>query len=172
MTVHNFIEQLEYSETASDEKFWSAVYVKAFPNMVAHTLCSGDTKSQRMGIDRAIILANGKTLYIDEKKRKKVYNDILLEFESVSTTGAPGWIEKDLMIDYLAYAFMPTQKVYLYPWPFLRRAWIHYKDVWMKEYEVKEAKNEGYITKSLAVPISTINKAVSTAMIIQLEEQS
>jgi len=168
MTIHNFREQLNYSEVASDELFWLEVYRKAFPNMVASALCSGDTISQRMGIDRAIILANGKTLYIDEKKRKEVWTDILLEFVSVDTSGAPGWIEKDLAIDYLAYAFMPTKKVYFFPWPFLRRAWLHYKNEWLSKYKIVVANNEGYKTKSVAIPIETLRNAVYKATIIQV----
>lgn len=168
LVIHDFRERLAYSEAASDELFWDAIYRKAFPNMVSHMTASGNTQSQRMGIDRVILLANGKTLFIDEKKREREYSDILLEYVSVSTTGAPGWIEKDLSIDYLAYAFMPTKRVYLYPWEMLRRAWTNYSQTWRDEYQIVEAKNVGYSTFSVAVPIPVLNKAVSTACIIQL----
>lgn len=165
---HNFKQSLEYSESASDEPFWDSVYRKAFPNLVNQMLASGDTISQRMGIDRVIILDNGKVLMIDEKKRAEVYQDILLEYLSVSTTGAPGWIEKDLAIDFLAYAFMPIKRVYLFPWPLLRRAWIHYREDWIKTYRKVTAHNNGYDTLSVAIPIHVLVKAVSNASIIQL----
>ena len=166
--VHGFRERLQWSEDASDEPFWDAIYEKAFPNMVWHQACTGNTEGQHRGVDRLVYFANDKVLRIDEKKRQAVYDDILLEYLSVDTTGAPGWIEKDLAIDYLAYAFMPTQRVYLFDWPMLRRAWQHYGEGWKAEYPHIEAQNNGYKTHGVAVPIPVLRDAVSLARIIQL----
>lgn len=166
--IHNFDDDLAFSEVASCEAFWDAVYRKAFPNLVSHMPCPGDFASQRMGIDRIILLSNGKTLAIDEKKRREVYDDVLLEYVSADTTGAPGWIEKDLAIDYLAYAFMPTQRVYLYPWPQLRRAWLHHKEDWLRRHKTVSADNGSYRTLSVAVPLNDLRSAVWSALVIQL----
>ncbi len=168
IAVHDFEEQLEFSEAASDEPFWDAVYQKAFPDMVGQFACKGNNTGQRLGIDRVVQLASGKTLYIDEKKRRKVYDDILLEYISVDTTGALGWMEKDLSIDYLAYAFMPTGRVYLFPWEILRRAWRLYKADWMDKYRKVPAQNPGYRTWSVAVPIKVLRQAVSSASSVQV----
>ena len=170
-SVHDFNSCLVWSEKASHEPFWDAVYRKAFPNMVNHMLCSGDVESQRQGIDRSILLSSGKTLYIDEKKRKEVWDDVLLEYISVDTTGAPGWMEKDLAIDYLAYAFMPTRQCHLFPWPLLRRAWLQFGSAWKSKYKCIPAKNNGYTTWSVAVPINVLRKAVSTAAIIDVSAE-
>jgi len=167
LATHDFQGQLAFSEKASDEPFWDKVYRKAFPSMVNHMLASGDVKSQRMGIDRVVLLSSGKTLYIDEKKRKEVYDDILLEHISVDTTGSPGWMDKDLAIDYLAYAFMPTRKVYLFPWDMLRRAWLHYRREWIGKYPEIIANNGSYKTVSVAVPIGVLRSAVSNATVIE-----
>ena len=169
--IHDFNQQLTWSEEQSCEPFWSAVYKKAFPTMVNHMLGSGDTKSQRMGIDRVILLSNGKTLHIDEKKRREVYSDILLEFVSVDTTGAPGWIEKDLSIDYLAYAFMPTKRCFLFDWLMLRRAWQAFGERWKNEHRIVPAQNKGYKTFSVAVPIPVLQQAVRTAAIIDVSQE-
>lgn len=169
--IHNFNERLAWSERGSGEPFWDAVYRKAFPNLVNHMQCLGNTASQRMGIDRVIHLSNGKCLYVDEKKRDKVYSDILLEYVSVDTTDAPGWMEKDLAIDYLAYAFMPTRVCYLFPWPMLRRAWLAFKVQWKAKYEHKPGKNANYTTWSVAVPIDVVCRAVSTASIIDVSSE-
>ena len=166
--IHNFDERLQWSEAQSDEPFWDAVYRKAFPNLVNHMLGSGDTESQRKGIDRVILLANGKTLYVDEKKRGKMYDDILLEFLSVDTTGAVGWIEKDLQIDYLAYAFMPNRCVYLFDWQMLRRAWIENGESWKQKYKIIKAQNKNYTTHSVAVPIKTLLVSLVKATIIEV----
>lgn len=176
--IHDFRDQLAYSEQASYEPFWNAVYRKAFPNMINHMMCPGDTRSQRMGIDRVLFLANGMTIAIDEKKRKEVYTDVLLEYLSVDATGAPGWINKDLAIDYLAYAFMPTKKCYLFPWQILRRSWVRYGDEWIEKGKQRKdgfkhvcAKNNGYMTHSVAVPIDVLQKTLSIAAIIDVNAE-
>ena len=166
--MNKFRRDLEYSILASDASFWDRIYIKAFPNMVGNMVCSGLNKSQLAGIDRVIHLSSGRTIYIDEKKRRAEYDDILLEFISVDTTGAPGWIEKDLSIDYLAYAFMQSQRVYLFDWLMLRRAWIRYKQDWKKQYKTIVAVNQGYKTYSLAVPTNILMQSIKTASIIQL----
>lgn len=169
--VHNFNERLNFSERASDELFWLEIYKKAFPNMVNAMPCPGDTISQRAGIDRVILLSSGKLITIDEKKREEVWDDILLEYVSVDTNGTPGWIEKDLIIDYLAYAFMPNKTVYLLPWDLLRRAWLFYKPSWMAKYKKVSAQNNGYKTLSLAIPIAVLLNSIKTASIITLPEE-
>lgn len=166
--IHDFATDLEFSNEASEEAFWDAVYRKAFPNLVNHMPCPGDFASQRMGIDRIILLSNGKTLAIDEKKRREVYDDVLLEYVSADTVNTPGWIEKDLAIDYLAYAFMPIQTVYLYPWPQLRRAWLHNKPDWLRTYKTISANNGSYRTLSVAVPLNDLRRAVWSALVIKL----
>lgn len=166
--MHNFNERLAWSEQASSEPFWDAVYRKAFPNLANHMQCKGNTTSQHMGIDRVIHLTNGKTLHVDEKKREKDYGDILLEYISVDRTGAPGWMEKDLAIDYLAYAVMPCHRCYLFPWLMLRRAWLNFRDEWVGKYKTCPAPNGTYKTLSVAVPTDVLLKAVKTASVINV----
>lgn len=167
---HRFQEQLDWSEAASAEPFWEAVYRQAFPNLVSLMPCPGDFESQRLGIDRVILLSNGQLLKIDEKKRRKDYRDVLLEWQSNDATGAPGWIEKDLAIDYLAYAIMPTLTCYLFPWTMLRRAWEQNKLNWWAEAGLETrpvgqfaAQNVGYATWSLSMPIGRVYQAVANA---------
>ncbi len=166
--VNDFSADLRFSQQSSDETFWDAVYRKAFPDLVCHMTTVGKSQAQHLGIDRVITLASGKTLYIDEKKRRGSWSDILLEYVSADTTRSPGWMEKQLQIDYLAYAFMDTQRVYLYPWQLLRRAWLHYKDQWLSQYKTIEAVNRNYKTLSVAVPITELRRAVAKSMIVQL----
>lgn len=166
--IHDFRERLEYGERSGHEPFWDAVYRKAFPNLVCHMTTGRDNKAQRIGVDRVLLLDNGRTLYIDEKKREKDYPDILLEFLSNDRTNAPGWIEKDLALDFLAYAFMSSKTVHLFPWLMLRRAWRHYRDEWLLKYPEVKAQNKTYATFSVAVPTKVLRQAVSLAAVIQL----
>lgn len=168
--IHDFPEQLAFSEKASAEPFWEAVYKRAFPNMVNCMQCKGNTKGQRRGVDRLVYLSNDDIIRIDEKKRKTVWNDFCLEYISVDKTNAPGWMEKDLAIDYIAYCYMPKKLVYLLPWPFLKRAWEHYKEDWKKTYKRIEAENKGYFTISVAVPRQVVLNAITLAIRIQLPQ--
>lgn len=167
--IHDFRERLAWSEAGGDEPFWRAVYAKAFPDMVNCMPCPGDTVSQRMGIDRVVLLSSGKTISIDEKKRARTYDDILLEYVANDVTGAPGWIEKPLAIDYLAYAFMPTQECFLFPWDLLQRAWLQYKPAWLATYGTRRAPNRGYGTLNVPVPRRVLRAAVARASWIVLE---
>lgn len=173
MTIipHDFQKSLKFSEKASHEPFWDAVYRKAFPGMVNHMLCSGDVPTQRMGVDRLIYLNNNRELRVDEKKRLRAYPDILLEYISNDRDGAPGWMEKNLVIDYLAYAFMPTQRVYMYDWLTLRRAWVANAVAWKKRYKPVIAQNVGYKTLSVPVPIGVLQKAMYEATCIDVKVQ-
>jgi len=165
---NDFKTDLAYSELSSEEEFWDAVYRKAFPSMVNHMACLGDTESQRMGIDRVIILANGLTLKVDEKKRRKEYKDILLEFISNDQTRAPGWIEKNLAINYIAYAFMESRRVYLLDWQLLKRTWLRFGEEWKARFEIIRAENKNYTTLSVAVPIGELLTRIRTAVIIDV----
>lgn len=168
--IHRFDQSLQISEAGGLEPFWDQVYRKHFPTLVACVPLRGDTAAQRQGKDRAIHLANGSVLYIDEKIRpnRRDDRDILLEYLSNDRTGAPGWIEQDKAIDYLAYAFVARKRVYIFPWLQLRRAWCHYKSIWQADYAPIPARNPTYTTYSTPVPTDILRKAVSTAAIIQL----
>lgn len=172
----DFRHDLEYSNAQSDLPFWERFYRQAFPTAIEIIDCAKDMACQRVGIDRKIKLAVGQILKIDEKKRRKDYGDILLEYISVDTTGALGWIEKDLGIDYIAYACMESLRVYLLPFPLLRLAWTEYSDCW-KEYG-KERKNgfricptdnPGYRTWSVAVPTDILYNAIVEAAQVKVD---
>jgi len=165
--IHDFNERLIYSFKSSDEDFWEKVYRKLFPTMTSMTL-ETDLDMQRQGVDRLVFVESGRFYTIDEKKRSKEYNDILLEYISVDTTGALGWIEKSLRIDFLAYAFMQSKKCYVFPFPLLQKAWREHKEEWMEEYPKITAENVGYNTHSLAIPKKILFSAVCNASIINI----
>lgn len=175
--VHDFEEQKRFAETVRVEAFWQDVYRRAFPDMTGCHLNDRDNGAQRSGVDRLIVLRSTKVLRIDEKVRKETRDDILLEYLSNDRTGAPGWIEKDLTIDYLAYAMLPALRCYLFPWQMLRRAWLFHKERWLDMGRRRvagfscppPARNRGYSTHSVCVPISTLRETVSTAHVIQLD---
>lgn len=167
--MNDFNECLKLSEDNKTDTFWTNVYNIAFPNMTNNmTGYKGKCQSQEYGVDRIIYLENGKTITIDEKVRRDVYPDIALEYVSNDTTQSLGWMEKDLSIDYLAYAFLPTKTVYLWDWRILKLAWNKNKDKWKKEYFISRAKNQYYTTLSVCVPIATLQQECQECSVIKL----
>lgn len=132
-----------------------------------------DGWAQRGGIDRVVVLASGKTLTVDEKVRDKDWNDFLWEYLSDRDRGIPGWCDKDLACDYIAYAFVPSKRCFLLPAQQLRRAWAENGVAWITYanrgetgYRIVDANNGRYFTRSVAVPLRETFKAIREAMIV------
>lgn len=168
---HDFRECLEWSAIQSDEPFWDQVYRKAFPDMVGwiNTASAGNSPIQEHGIDRIIVLKSDRHLYIDEKKSSRSYNSFFLEYISNDRIQSPGWMEKPLRIDFLAYAFMPDQRVYLLQWDMLQRAWRNFRREWLSTYPTRKVPNKTYHTWGVCVPISVVRAAISRAGIIDVQ---
>lgn len=168
--LNDFNTDLEFSAQASDEFFWEAVYRKAFPDFMSMLLCDKNCQGQHLGIDRLIYLRTGKTLAIDEKKRREKWDDVLIEYQHVFDNGDVkiGWINKELIIDYLAYAFMPTKTVLLYDWQILKKAWEENKTEWIEKYNPVKAKNKNYVTYSIPVPFKELHRQISICRVIKV----
>ena len=148
-----FTNDLVYSFSKQD--FWTLVYKKAFPVMLKTEDMSKDKTAQAKGIDTIIHLPFGGRLYIDEKLRRGNYTDILLEYISNDKTNSRGWVEKELCIDFIAYAFEIKKTVYFLPFKELQKLWLDNKVNWLEKYKPpKIAKNQYYNTINLAVPLA------------------
>lgn len=171
---HDFSESLAYSHAQADAPWWRQVYQTAFPDIVSAECVRRDGWAQRGGIDRVIVRACGKTHYVDEKVRKRDSQDILLEYLSDQARRRPGWVEKDLACDFIAYAFVPSQRCFLLPFETLRRAWRMNGSLWIclglaesDGFKCVAAHNKGWVTRSVAVPIPTLFHALNDAMLIR-----
>lgn len=171
LDYHDFHECLKRSAIQSDEPFWAQVYRKAFPDMVGwiNTASAGKSPIQEHGIDRIIVLKSDRHLYIDEKKSSRSYNSFFLEYISNDRIQSPGWMEKPLRIDFLAYAFMPDQRVYLMQWDMLQIAWRRMRRKWLEIYPRRKARNKTYNTLGVCVPISDVIDAMARAGIIDVQ---
>jgi len=127
--IHDFGDQLRWSQDMSLEPSWVAFYRRLWPEMVAAIRVDMNGMLQHSGVDRIILLSNGKQITIDEKKRKTWYGDILLEEWSV-WRGTPdnsivGWtLDRRKQCDYIAYAVIPAKRCWLLPFELLRQAMI------------------------------------------------
>jgi hypothetical protein len=188
VTIHDFDSSLAYSHGQADSPWWQTVYRRAFPDHVALVDLRHDGWHQRAGRDRAVVLSSGQTIYVDEKVRRKSYDDIAVEIWSVypkrgfapypAVAGAtPGWARKAMGCDWLAYAFEPARTCYLFPFLGVRAALEKHRSLWAANATKGEvgfrwvvADNERYNTVSIAVPIWILNEAIHEAMTITWEE--
>jgi hypothetical protein len=159
--MNDFAKDLEYSHACEDEVCWRQIYQAAFPTMLAMPNHREDGQHQRNGIDRSIILSNSKQLLIDEKARRiKDTGDIMLEYISNDRTNTPGWVEKSILADYIAYAFIPSGTAYLFPVVQLQGAWAKKRDEWIARYGTRKAQNAGYWTHNCPVPTNALFQSI------------
>lgn len=173
VTIHRFQESLAKSKAQEDAPWWPRVYAKAFPGYEGAVSVRRDGWAQRGGIDRVITLDSGKTVTVDEKVRDRSWPDIALERWSSKEHRKPGWIQKDLACDFIAYAFIPDERCYLFPFLQLRRAWLTHGRDWCVKAEsgaegfsLIHARNEGYTTESVGVPIPKLLCALRESQIV------
>ena len=176
-TTHNFKDSLEKSKAQESATFWEPVYRQAFPGFSQMMSVRCDGWAQRGGIDRVVLLSSGKSINIDEKVRYKSYGDIILERWSSREKKTPGWIQKNLATDYIAYAFVPDRRCYLLPFIQLRAAWVKCGRGWIDDaennrngFKVVLAKNPGYTTESIAIPIPELMAEMHRASVITWSE--
>jgi len=165
--VHDFHASLARSEAWSNETWWLDLYRRAFPSMVSAVCVRADGWAQRGGIDRVITLASGRVYTVDEKVREREWPDILLEQWSDEAKRSPGWVQKPLACDFIAYAFAPSRRCYLLPVAPLQRAWRLHGRQWVERYGQRSARNVGYVSTSVPVPIEVLLKAMTDAMVLK-----
>lgn len=164
MRVHEFQQSLKLSHRYANAPWWEEVYRAAFPAFSSMVCVRADGWAQRGGIDRVITLSSGKTISVDEKVRTEDWPDFALERWSDRARQTPGWVQKDLACDFIAYAFIPSQTCYLLPFLQLRRAWIEFGKKWIEQYPIIHARNPNYETESVCVPIEVVLDALVDAM--------
>jgi len=160
--IHDFHTDLEYSVNLCDDERLDNFYKQAFPLAVKVEFCS-DLSEQLKGIDKIIYFQNGNSITVDEKKRRKDYGDILLELWKNKKHRKPGWLFYS-QCDYIVYAVLEANKIYLLPTVLLQMAWKANREQWLSRYMKKEALNDGYITVNIAIPTEILLNAVLKEM--------
>lgn len=164
--VHDFATSLALSQDYADAPWWMDIYRRAFPTLISAVSVRDDGWAQRGGIDRVLTLACGRVYTVDEKVRTNDWPDILLEQWSDERRRVPGWVQKPLACDFIAYAFAPSRRCYLMPVALLQRAWRLNGRRWINQYGQRRAVNPGYVSANVAVPISTLTQSMVEAMLV------
>lgn len=165
--THDFATSLALSNEYADAPWWFDIYRRAFPTLLSAVSVRSDGWAQRGGIDRVLTLGCGRTYTVDEKVRANDWPDILLEQWSDEARRSPGWVQKPLACDFIAYAFAPSRKCYLLPVAPLQRAWRLQGRRWVNDYGQRRARNVGYVSTSVPVPIEALLPAMADAMLVR-----
>ncbi len=160
--MNEFKTDLKYSLDQRECEWFDNFYHRVFPGIKDIEVVE-DLVRQRKGIDKVISFNSGYQVTIDEKKRRKDYGDILIEIWSNYEKGKRGWLYYS-ECDYIVYAIMPTQTVYLLPVLLLKRAWYKNGDRWTDTYGTREAINPGYTTVNVPVEIDQLLGAIAEEM--------
>jgi hypothetical protein len=168
--VHVFRESLARGENARMQTFWDEAYRIHFPTVQGVERFT-NMKDQRNGRDTRLTLAGGEIIHVQEKTRpdRRVDTDIALEFAHQGPRyNKPGWVELDLQIHYLAYAFAALRRVYFLPWHQLRLAWLKHGNYWKATHFIAKAPNSGYTTFSVCVPTKELRGAIARMALVEL----
>ena len=160
--LNNFHNDLEYSMELRDDERLDDFYKAAFPMLERIEFCS-EISMQQKGIDKIIYFSNGNAISIDEKKRRKDYGDILLEIWKNKEQKKPGWLFYS-QCDYIVYAILGANKIYLLPVLLLQMAWKNNGKEWLGKYDLKIANNGSYDTVNIAIPTDVLLNAISNEM--------
>jgi hypothetical protein len=159
--VHDFKKELDYSMLASHEPAWLEFYYRLWPNLVRVVRNDKGEVWQRWGLDRLLFLPAGHQLWIDEKKRKKDYGDVLIEEWNVGRYGSGGvyhgekmgWsLDKTKRCHFVAYAVPVAAKCYLLPFELLRITCEENLGRWKSAGNYpQDSRNNGYVTRNCPV---------------------
>jgi len=128
---------------------------------------SFDREKQKQGIDAGcdlVCLITGKRNFItwDYKFRFKPFNDFLAETVSVDYNNTPGWaVDPNKKNKLIININMETKQVIVVSRKELRDAIIGNKFSNIKE---QKSRNEGYNTKFIAIPITTLQQYCPTTL--------
>jgi hypothetical protein len=133
VTVRDFEEDLRVARVVVP--FWRDVYDAVYQCPWTWIRNDGDNAENRAGVDCMVILADDTRYTFDEKTRYQYYKqDIALEHRHEYDDGhvAPGWVEKSLVCDAIAYGWLSRGEAYLLEWSTLRDAWNENKARWLE----------------------------------------
>ena len=159
--LHNFVEDLEWSESMENWSFYLLCLSKFFPNEGADWERITDLVRQYQGGD--INLAGVGQI----KARRCFYGDQLIEYAHLYHNGniTDGWAMKQQSTDWLMYC-TPARRsnrlsqATLYDWLILQTLCISHKTEWLREYGLTPARNPAYDMQNAGVPLGLLEEAV------------
>jgi len=157
MNYKDFNIDLEYSLEEQDNEIFDNFYHRVFPKL-QNIVFVKSKELQLKGYDKILTFENGKEIFIDEKKRRNDWKDILLEIWSNYEAKKKGWFITS-EADYIVYAFMQSKKVYLLPL-LIMRVWAKKHWNYFCMFSTISSKNKYYTTISKAIPTEILLEGI------------
>ena len=178
--MHDFRASVAISDHIADAEWWESLYRAAFGPRYRHSrkvTFEAEPLFQRQGLDRMVYLDGGggteKLVLVEEKVRRQLWTDVLLEIWSDKARKHPGWAKKPLHCDYIVYAFPTAKRAYLIPFLLMQNAlrenyheWLRLAQGGIEGFGLVEAQNKGYVTQSLAVPLDALLAAMASVSMV------
>lgn len=148
--------------------------VKKNGGILLSTILEKGKEYQYQGIDRRLVIRKDNETYylkVEEKIRRKFYNDFLFEIisndtENINSIKNIGWIKKDLSCDLISFYFIEKDKCYIFNWNVFKKTYELYGAEWIKlainnekGFRLVYAINKTYKSHNLIVPKDIFIKA-------------
>lgn len=162
--IRNFKEDLEMTENEDLDNLMNNFYLSKVKNISKVKKVNYDKypNLQKLGVDRVVLLKNGKKLLIEEKFRFNVYNDIFIETHS--SDNKLGWIKKESRTDILVYYIIPLNTIYVFDFRKLKIKFNKWNTEWLLRYGYTRSKNKNYTSKGICIPIDILENHLKTNM--------
>lgn len=171
MAVHKF--DLATAGQHDSHEFWPTFYTRAFPGYLSHEVVT-EKRLQIAGIDHRLKLEGDGEHLVDVKCRctsPTWRDDVLIEVWSDRDRKIKGWARKPLRCHLIAYAWPQYEVGFVVPFLLLRRTYERNKKQWAADgLRLVDARNEGYTTRSVAVPIDRLTREVAESMTVYFKE--
>lgn len=162
----DFEKDLIYSKEKDFLEKVDNLYRKVFPDFVEIDRNVG-LSQDKAGIDVIITLESGKQLFIDEKKRRKNYRDILLEIHHDEKENKLGYIlDPKKKTDFIVYIIEPTSEVFIFSTHLLKKVLIDNFKEWKDEFGVLRTDPQPWISTGIPVPSERIYLAMGKPFIL------
>ena len=175
--LNAFHKQLKdsYNKQLNDKmNAFYELYFKDVESIRVHDIKSADKatkiedkKKQKQGVDKTILLKNGKRILIEEKFREPRYwenrkTDILLEYISIDNKNIPGWVytsKSDFLVVLYKNKNINDSELYVFPFKPIRQ-WVKlHHDEFMACRDIV-APNTNWKTISKEVPLEMIMRMI------------
>lgn len=139
-------------------------------------IADGANTLQRAGVDYLVVLTNGVVFSVDCKVDTYDNNRIVLEIESNSSTGKPGWlVSTETVTNDLLYFKRELNRFYLFKLYDLRHLYTVNRSDWHRwaeqnqnGFKLIKAKNRSYTSTSIGVPDFVLIQALGDEHMIEV----
>lgn len=155
--LHNFVENLEWSEKMEQWSFYLLALSRFFPDAGADWERITDLLRQKKGRDIELGGARGQI-----KARRKDWGDFCAEYRHDGKSGRKwsGWIEQPHRLAWLMYCVPVKGRAWLLDWVILQALWFHNRADWIAKYDLRPSPNPTYYTRNAGIPWTLLEDAL------------